>query len=239
MQEGIKRGDAGRIITKLHECRVYLQKDNVYSCLLSFKEVIEKVRTTKMLPQDEKLLRNDINSFQKDLSESKGFRALYGPVTFMDDDLDTAHDFMKQLIQIKEEEIMESLAKARSEEGAAQETIDQRIDRIMVFVERGDDASARKMAEQDEEAADALIEIYNTSGIQLRQEQDFEKAVQTFRKALFIRPEDEGLYYNMARAYIEAGDWKAAKNTMKEALEKCPEFKEGIALLAFIDKNIR
>jgi tetratricopeptide (TPR) repeat protein len=238
MTEGIKREDAGRIISKLHECRMYLQKDNVYSCLLSFKEVIEKMRSTKMLPQDEKVLRTDINAFQLDLSESKGFRKLYGPVTFTDDDLDTAYDFMKQLIQIKEEEILDAMEKAKNEEAAVQETLQQRIDKIMIFVEREDYETARKMAAEDDDAAEALIEIYNTSGIRLRQEQDFEKAVEAFRKALSISPEDEGLYYNMSRAFIEAGDWPSAKNTMEEALGKFAEFKEGIDLLAFINKNI-
>jgi len=240
MKESIKREDAGRITAKLHECRVHIQKDNVYSCLLAFRDVIEKMQTTKMLPADKKLLQKDINAFQQELSSSKPFRQLYGPVTFKDDDLDTAFDFMKQLIQIKEEEIMAAMEKSKEEEDAAasQETLQQRIDKIMVFVERGDYESGRKMAEKDEEAADILIDTYNTAGIQMRQEQDFEKAVTAFKKALSIRPDDEGLYYNLSRVHIESRDWNAAKSAMEEGLKINPDFQEGTRLLIFVNKHL-
>jgi tetratricopeptide (TPR) repeat protein len=84
-----------------------------------------------------------------------------------------------------------------------------------------------------------LMESYNTSGIQSRKEKDFDKAIMTFKKALFVRPEDEGLYYNMSRSYIEAGDWKSAKNAMEEALKTSPDFQEGIQLLSFINENTK
>ncbi len=238
MQGGIKRDDAGRISSKIRECRVYLQHDNVYSCLLTFREVLEKTRSVKMLPQDEKMLREDINTFQNDMAASKAFKKLYGPVTFKDDDIDTSYDFMKQLIQIKEEEIIEAMAKAQDQEEAVEETIHQRIDKIMVYVERGDYASAKSMAEKDEEAADALVEIYNTAGIELRTEQDFEKAVAAFRKALVLSPEDEGLYYNLSRVYIEMDDLKLANDAIQEALKIAPDFQEGMTLKAFIEKNV-
>ncbi len=89
-----------------------------------------------------------------------------------------------------------------------------------------------------EEAADALIEIYNTSGIQSRLAKDFDKAVMTFKKALFVRPADEALYYNMARTYIEAGDWKSADGAMEEGLKSNLDFQEGLRLQAFIRKNL-
>jgi tetratricopeptide (TPR) repeat protein len=241
VMEGIKREETGRITAKLHECRMHLQKDNVYSCLLVFRDVIEKMRTTKMLPADEKLLKKDINAFQQELASAKAFRKLYGPVTFMDDDLETTHDFMKQLIQIKEEEIIAEMEKASEEEAAAREAedIQKRIDKIRVFVERGEYESARNMAEKDEEAADELIEIYNAEGIQHRKDTDFDKSVLTFEKALAVRPSDECLYYNMARTHVEASRWEPAKSAIAEALRIRPDFPEGENLLVHINKSIR
>lgn len=240
MQGAIKREDAGRINKKLLECRTHLQKNNIYSCLTGLKEVLEKLRTTRMLPADEKQLHKDINQFQDDLSSSPAFRHLYGPVTFKDDDFETSLDFMKQLIQIKEEEIITAMEIQKNKETSSSELNDlqKRVHEIMTFVEKGDFSTAREVAEKDEEAADALMESYNASGIQYRREKDFEKAIMTFKKALFVRPEDEGLYYNMARAYIEAGDWKSAKNAMEETLKTSPDFQEGIQLLAFINENL-
>ena len=236
----INRDDAGRITKKLMECRIHLKKDNVYSCLAGFREILEKMCTTKMLPADKKQLHKDINAFQAELASSRAFRHLYGPVTFKDDDIDTALDFMKQLIQVKEEEIVAAMESQKSEAalGEKPDDLQQRIQEIMLHVEKGDFDIARSLAEKDEEAADALIEIYNTSGIQSRMARDFDKAVTTFKKALFVRPADEGLYYNMARSYIEAGDWKSADITMVDGLKNNPDFQEGLRLQTFIRKNL-
>lgn len=238
MQGEIKRDEAGHLIKKLKECRAHLQKDNVYSCITGFRDILEKMRATRMLPADEKQIHKDINSFQDDLAASRAFRHIYGPVTFKDDDFETSLDFMKQLIQIKEEEIAAAMEGHKFEGPSGKDDIHLRIQKIMMLVEQGDFSSAREMAEIDEEAADALIDLYNTSGIQCRKEKVFEKAVMNFKKALFIRPEDEGLYYNLTRAFIESGDWKSAKNAMEEGLKTKPDFKEGLQLLNFINKNM-
>jgi tetratricopeptide (TPR) repeat protein len=158
----------------------------------------------------------------------------------MDDDFETSLDFMKQLIQIKEEEILEESKKIENKKGDGEDPggVKARVQELMMLVERGDFATAREKAEKDEEAADILIERYNTAGIQYRQEKDFEKSVTTFKKAAFIRPDDEGLYYNMARSYIDACDWKSAKDTIEEGLKTNPGFEEGIRLRAFIQKNL-
>jgi tetratricopeptide (TPR) repeat protein len=236
----IKREDAGRITKKLLECRIHLRKDNVYSCLTGFRDVLEKTHATKMLPVDEKQLRQEINAFQAELAASRAFRHLYGPVTFKDDDIETALDFMKQLIQIKEEEIAEAMESRKNADalGENPDDLQLRIQKILLHVEKGDFDIARSLADKDEEAADALIEIYNTSGIQSRIAKDFDKAVATFKKALFVRPADEVLHYNMARAYIEAGDWKSAGHTIDEGLKNNPDFQEGIQLQSFIRKNL-
>lgn len=236
----INRDDVGRITKKLMECRIHLKKDNVYSCLAGFRDILEKMCTTKMLPADKKQLHQDINAFQAELASSRAFRHLYGPVTFKDDDIDTALDFMKQLIQVKEEEIVAAMKSQKSEAalGEKPDDLQQRIQEIMLHVEKGDFDTARSLAEKDEEAADALIEIYNTSGIQSRMARDFDKAVTSFKKALFVRPAEEGLHYNMARSYIEAGDWKSADITMIDGLKNNPDFQEGLRLQTFIRKNL-
>ena len=236
----IKREDAGWITKKILECRLHLKKENIYSCLATFKDALEKMHTTRMLPVDEKKLNQEINAFQTDLASSRAFRHLYGPVTFKDDDIATALDFMKQLIQIKEEEIAEAMAiqKNGAASGDKPDDLQQRIQEIMLCAEKGDFDIARGLAEKDEEAADALIDGYNTSGIQSRMAGDFDKAVMTFKKALFVRPDDEGLYYNMARCHIESGDWKAADIVIQDAIDKNPDFQEGLRLQAFIRKNL-
>jgi tetratricopeptide (TPR) repeat protein len=238
MAGGIKREEAGSILKKMNDCRIQLQKENIYSCLMTFRDVLDKTLKTRMLPADEKQLHKEINAFQSDLASSRAFLKLYGPVTFKDDDLETALDFMKQLIQIREEEIVAAMEVSK-DEGAADDTLQQRMDRIMVFIERGEGDAAREMAGKDEEAADALIEYYNESGIECRKDHDLEKAALIFGKALLLRPDDEGLYYNMARVHIDAGDWASAKTAIGQALKANPDFKEGQSLKTFIDRNLK
>jgi tetratricopeptide (TPR) repeat protein len=240
MAAEINREEAGRLTKKLTDCRLHLKKDNIYSCLTAFRDALEKRKTTKMLPVDEKKLSQEINAFQTDLASSRAFRHLYGPVTFKEDDFETSLDFMKQLIQIKEEEIAAVMESQKTETAFSEgpDDLQRRIQEIMLHVEKGDFDTARSLAEKDEEAADALIETYNTSGIQSRVAGDFDKAVIMFKKALFIRPADEALYYNMARTYIEAGDWKSADGAMEEGLSSNPDFQEGLRLQTFIRKNL-
>lgn len=233
----IRREEAGLILKKVKDCRVQLQHENIYSCLMTFRDALEKALATKMLTADEKQVHKEINTFQADLAASKAFRNLYGPVTFSDDDIATALDFMKQLIQIREEELVAEMEKAQAEGGAAQDTLQQRMDRIMVFVERGEGDTARAMADRDEEAADMLIEIYNAAGIERRKEQDFEKAKQSLKKALMLRPRDEGLYYNLARVHIDAGDWASAKVAVQQSLTINPGFQEGRRLQSYLNKK--
>ena len=109
MAEPLKREDAAVIQKKLDEAKRHLKRQNVYSCLHCFKEVLEKTMHTKMLPADQKQLNNDINVFQQDLAASKAFKEMYGPVTFRDNDAKTALDFLKQILQVEEEEISSQL----------------------------------------------------------------------------------------------------------------------------------
>jgi tetratricopeptide (TPR) repeat protein len=241
MAAEIKREEAGQIVKKLHDCHIHLQKGNIYSCLTGFRDALDLTLKTKMLPADQKQLQKDINDFQSELASSRAFRHLYGPVTFSDDDIPTALDFMKQLIMIKDEEILEAMEKQKEADsaGAAEDDLQKRIYGIMLLVEKGEFAAAQDLAEKDEEAREALIEMYNTTGIESRKTEDYEKAIKSFKNALFINPDDEGLHYNLARAYIGATDWKSAKISMEAAMKINPDFREGAALMAFIEKNMQ
>jgi hypothetical protein len=67
---------------------------------------------------------------------------------------------------------------------------------------------------------------------------NFDDTVKIFKKAVFIRPDDKGPYYNMARSYIDACDWESTKDTIVEGLKTNPGFEEGVRLLAFIKINL-
>jgi tetratricopeptide (TPR) repeat protein len=241
MSEVIKREETAIIFKKLDECRRHMNKGNIFSCLISFREALRKMKGTLMLPADEKELNKIINEFQEQLSHSKTFLDVYGPVTFRDNDIDTAQDFMNQLIMIKEEEIHQSLETNELDaDVSAQQfaTLEERLEKIKVLINIGDHASAQELIGDDDEIISQLIDFYNNEGITFRRNNDSERALQEFKKALVVYKKDEGIYYNLARAHVERNEWKRAEEEILSGLNINPDFPEGKILLEHIRQNI-
>lgn len=243
MADVIKRDEASKITGKLSECKNYLQRGNVYSCLVAFKEVLEKMISTRMIPTDEKALYSEINIFQKDLSSSKIFLDVYGPVTFRDNDIAPALALMQQLIEVKEDEIKELMAAREeapvSQDGAAADGINAQAKQIKILIEQGDYAIAQEMLANREDLIEILADDYNGAGIEHRRAGRYDEALSEFKKSLVVTPQDEGLYYNIARVYIAKKEWKRAAETINEGLKINPEFEEGIKLLRYIRETGR
>jgi tetratricopeptide (TPR) repeat protein len=240
MADTIKREDASNIANKLNECKMNLQRGNIFSCLIAFKETLEKMNSTRMLPSDEKALNDEINIFQKNLSSSTAFRDVYGPVSFRDNDIAPALALMQQLIEIKEEEIHELMAAKEEQPDSLNiastdaQGIDAQIKQLKILIEKGDNATAQDMLQNREDLISILVDGYNSSGIDYRRAGRFDEALSEFKKALIVYPGDEGLYYNIARVYVAKKEWKVAAETVNEGLKINPHFGEGIKLLKYI-----
>jgi tetratricopeptide (TPR) repeat protein len=90
---------------------------------------------------------------------------------------------------------------------------------------------------------DALYEkenkhIFNEVGIELRQKGMLAEAIMNYRKAISIDPEDEVLYFNLARACFEQGEPQEAANHLAAALRLKPDFAEAKEFLAVISAAI-
>ena len=236
MTEAINRDDAGKIAHRLTECRNVLQKGNVFSCLLKFKEVLEKISSTNMIPADEKALQKEINDFQKTLAESKQFRDIYGPVTFRDNEIAPTLELMKQLIEIKSDEMTDLLEEPKEKKGAVPppDSPDPQLNIIKTLLDSGNPAAALELLKDREDFTELLVDAYNSAGIEHRRAGRYEEALQEFQRALVVSPRDEGLYYNMARVYIELKEWKTAAETINEGLKINHDFTAGIRLLKYI-----
>lgn len=239
MDEVIKREEASTIAKELSDCQRHLKKGNIFSCLVCFEGVLKKMLSTKMLPSDSKQLNRDINIFQHDLADSKTFRDVYGPVTFRDDDIPTALDFMKQLIEIKDEETRALLAEAPAGDLMEKGAVVSQVQQIKVLIEKGDYADAQEMIAGDEEIIGLLVDEYNSTGIALRQSGHYDEAIIAFRKAVVVLPNDEGLYYNIARAYVGKKTWQEAAEAIGSSLKINANFTEGIKLFKYIRENGR
>lgn len=237
MDEVIKREEAAYISRDLHECQRQLHKGNIFSCLICFQRLLKKMLVTKMLPADEKDLNKEINSFQKDLAGSKIFRDVYGPVTFRDNDIATALEFMGQLIVIKEEETRALLDEEPKTETTAGESGLSQIQKIKLLIEKGDYATAQELFAGNEELISLLVDEYNAAGIEHRRAGRHDEAIKEFRRALVVLPMDEGLYYNLARTFIDKSEWQEAAETIGDGLKINPDFTEGIELLKYIREH--
>ena len=239
MSPTIKRDEVSDISKKLTESKKHLREGNLYACMLSFKGALEKTLETDMLPSDEKELREEINIFQTQISENKGFKDTFGPVTFQDSDPKTTLDFLTQLIIVEEDEILSTMAASQKvATGNNADEIETQVLAARRYIDDGEYSKAGEIIDNSKDVGEFLLHSYNRRGILHRKNKKYDEAIGEFKKALLIQPDDEGLHYNTARSQIEKGEWKLAEESIKEALRINPDFKEGRNLLKHIQRNL-
>ena len=224
MDEAIVRERASEISRTLGSCRKFIHQGKVYACLSGFKDVLEKMLVTRMLPQDQKDLQEGINDFQRYLMASAAFRNAFGPVTFQDNDNETSLAFIRQLVNVSEEEIAANLA-------GGNESPENRALMIMRIIDKGEHEKARALIGNNEDLLCFILQTYNARGIQARREGSYGKAVEELKKALSVAPDDEGILYNLARAYAAKKEKKPAVEFIRKALQINPAFAEARTLL--------
>ncbi|HPC00580.1 MAG TPA: tetratricopeptide repeat protein [Syntrophales bacterium] len=240
MAEAMKREEVAELLRDLNECQVHLKRNNVYSCLRRFREVLRRVQKTRMLAQDERLVMKEINAFQGDLAASRAYRDMYGPATFRDNDLKTTLDFLEMLIDLKEEELREereAVERSQKVDDSPAEGSRALAMKAKEALDRGDWGTAGEIIKDDEAATDMVFNMLVSAGIEHRRRHDPDRAIAEYRKALVIQPDDEGLYYNIARACVEKRDWEGAWEAVEQALEINPDFAEGRNLGHFIKRE--
>ena len=242
-----------KIIRKINEAKKYLIGKNVPGCLLQFKTALEIATSENILAADKKAVQEAIEKLQGEIQGNPSFKEIFGPVTFSGSEFDVALAFVKQLIQASSEELFESttLYSEKNPEGeedqddqsvdeAGDSAIDNASDESALFraameqAEAGNLATVKDMIGQDEDLLDRVIDKLNEQGIAHRSSGDYENAILCYSRGLQLRPDDEGLYYNMARACYERGDATDALNYLEEALMINPEFSTGKNLQNFI-----
>ena len=67
---------------------------------------------------------------------------------------------------------------------------------------------------------------YNTLGINLRKEGKYQQALEAYKQALNLDPNDENIHYNVAKSYYFANEIDKTKHCLEQALSINPEFQE-------------
>jgi tetratricopeptide (TPR) repeat protein len=233
----IKSEEIAKSIKQLKDCKAKIKQGDVHGCLVYFKSVLEKTLSTQMLPSDEKVLLEEVNSFQLTLQESKDFKKIFGPVSFDAKNLSSSLEFVRQLISAEDEGVRDNVDLSQKSDVSVQDAakdMETEAQMIMNIIDQGEYAQARELIADNDLLVTFIVQTYNRNGIRFRKEGAYDKAIGEFEKALAILPDDEGLYYNIARVQVERKDWKLAESSIREALKINPLFKEGDDLLKYI-----
>ena len=237
-----KAGSAREIMHKITEGEKHLRKGNLFSSIVTLREVLNLYTKTKDIqPKDKATLANIINGVQRKLAESREFIDLYGKVIFRDDDFATSYDFLCQLILIKEEEIHSVLVNDDVNQLLKLDHLSQKnreTTKLMVsLVERGELSMLQELVAANDGLSSLVLAFYNESGISYRKSGNIDKAIIEYKKALSIAPNDEHLYYNMARAFMEVGQKKDAEASIGQAIQLNPQFYEGLKMQKYIEQS--
>lgn len=234
---------ATEIMRKLDESRKHLRLSNLFSCIVTFRDVLEAfINATGIVQADRVKVSSALNDFQHKVTGSHQFKDLYGAVSFRDDDFTTSFEFIGQLIKIKEDEIASVLINKEVGQSLNLDNLsdEERQKTLMMvsLVERGEQMALTQMVAENDELASLVLSYYNENGITYRASKEINRAIQEYKKALFISPDDENLYYNIARAYIETGNKKRAEESIRMAMKLNPKFHEGLKLQKHISQWI-
>ncbi len=94
------------------------------------------------------------------------------------------------------------------------------------------EAFFRKTLEKDSES----IHLYNRLGIALRRQGKWQEAIKEYETAIKIDPRDEGIYFNMAKAYMEGKDYRAAHKFFTRVTHLNPSLQEAKRELENLEK---
>ena len=223
---------------RFHQCEMQLKQGKIAPCLITFREVIEKLPAIPKTEKEKSELHGGIDLLLRNLSIHKKFREIFGDVSFGDSDLETNLEFIKSMIIAQEEEIIERVKKEEEaleahrleieeDHHKHQEELRKKIEQAIEHIDQNDVPKAMEIINENEEIREAVILHYNEAGMHKRADKAFDEAIDAYKKALIVSPEDEHLLYNMGRAYFEAGHPGKAQECLAQAIAINPDFKEG------------
>jgi tetratricopeptide (TPR) repeat protein len=81
--------------------------------------------------------------------------------------------------------------------------------------------------------------VYNSLGIIYRRQGRLEESLRAYQKAMLVHPEDENIFFNMARAQIELDQTSEARLSLKRAIDLNPGFVPAKDLLRAIELGLK
>ncbi len=110
----------------------------------------------------------------------------------------------------------------------------------LIYLERKDDEKSQMVFEELVGMKAAFSSkhkhLFNEFGISLRKNEQYESAIQYYRRAAELTTNDENLFYNLARVLYEKGDWEQCMNFIAQSLRLAPQHEHALALCNHISQ---
>ena len=108
----------------------------------------------------------------------------------------------------------------------------------LTYLERGDTSKAQnifdRLVKLDSAFEDEHKHLFNEFGIQLRKNKMTAQAIAYYTRALELTQNDENLYMNLARAYLENNDMHPCIDNLLKALELAPQHLPSLKFLVWL-----
>jgi tetratricopeptide (TPR) repeat protein len=91
----------------------------------------------------------------------------------------------------------------------------------------------KALAAKQKQLTPADIRIFNQLGISLRQQGKWQEAIEEYKLALKVVPDNAGLYYNLSMAFSEGNLLREARTHMEKAMELNPNLPRTSAGVAY------
>ena len=226
------------LIHRFHSCETQLRQGKIAPCLISFREVIERMPAVPKTEKEKKEILDSFETFLRNLSAHKKFQEIFGAVPLGDADIETNLEFIKSMIMAQEEEILERIKKEEDALEAQRLEIDQekqkqlealgeKIRQAIELLDQDNVSDAMEIINESEDIREGVALHYNDAGMQSRSEKLYDEAINHYSRAILVSPEDENLYYNIGRAHFEAGHPDKAEECLSKAMQINPDFKAG------------
>jgi len=223
---------------RFHSCETMLRQGRIAPCLISFREIIERMPAVSKTEKEKNELLTGFEAFLRNLSDHKKFQEIFGVMSLGDADIETNLEFIKSMIMAQEEDILERIKKDEAAIEAQRLEIDQekqrqlemireKIKQAIELLDSDNVPAAMEIVNESDDIREGVALHYNETGMQSRGEKAFDEAIRRYSRAILVSPEDENLYYNMGRAHFEAGHPDKAEECLSRALQINPDFKAG------------
>lgn len=196
----------------------------------------------QVIKKEKDLLEDQFYDLELKISNHPKFVATYGPVSFAKGEHKRAIDFLGQLINVEPDSVKEKME--RFQKFLDSESLDEAkvlVREIMIdpdielkhLVTIGDSYLNANMWKEAQDIYRSInkkspnsIHFLNRMAMSLRKNGQFEEALAYYQKVARQAPLDEGVYYNIAVAYVEWGKLKKAARALDMALEINPDFEK-------------